>query len=111
MSGKQETCWRYSRNPDDKNWFILAFVSGKGSCSLTRFAAASGKCLSMDTKEGDFQDNFADWLNPISFPLSFSKRIQLVEVRKEGLSACVLFEIKNQVIELAASALLGILDR
>jgi len=113
MSKRRETCWRYSRNPDDKNdkkWYVLAFVNGKGSCSLTRFEAASGRFLSMDTKKDDFQDNFADWLNPVSFPLRFSHMINLVKARKEGLTECALCEIKKQVIELATSALLGILE-
>jgi len=113
MSKRRETCWRYSRNPDDKNdknWYILAFVNGKGSCSLTRFEAASGRFLTLDKKKGDFQDNFADWLNPVSFPLRFSHTIKLRNARKEGLTKYALSEIKKQVIELATSAQLGILD-
>lgn len=113
MSKRRETCWRYSRNPNDKNdknWYILAFTNGKGACRLTRFEAASGRFLSMDTKKGDFQDNFADWLNPVSFPLRFSHTINLVKARKEGLTKYALSGIKKQVIELATSALLGILD-
>ena len=113
MSKRRETCWRYSRNPDDKNdknWYILAFTNGKGRCGLTRFEATSGRFLTLDKKKGDFQDNFADWLNPVSFPLRFSHTINLVNARKEGLTKYALSEIKKQVIELATSALLGILD-
>jgi len=61
MSEKRDKCWRYSRNPDDKNdrkWYVLAFVNGKGSCSLTRFEAADGKHLEMLRKKGNFQDKF-----------------------------------------------------
>ncbi len=113
MSKRRETCWRYSRNPDDKNdkkWYILAFVNKMGSCSLTRFKAADGKHLETLLEKGNFQDNFTDWLNPVSFPLRFSHTITLVKARKDGLPECALREIKKQVIELATSALLGILD-
>jgi hypothetical protein len=113
MSKRRETCWRYSMNPDDKhdkNWYILAFTNGKGACRLRRFEAASGRFLSLDTKKGDFQDNFADWLNPVSFPLHLSHAPNLVEARKKGLPVQALFEIKKQVIQLATSSLLGILD-
>jgi len=113
MSKRRETCWRYSRNPDDKNdkkWYVLAFVNGKGACSLTRFEAAHGKRLETLYEKGDFQDNFADWLNPVSFPLRFSHTIKLGNARKEGLTKYALSEIKKQVIELATSAQLGILD-
>jgi len=113
MSKRRETCWRYSRNPDnknDKNWYILAFTNGKGRCGLTRFEAASGRFLSKDTKKGDFQNNFADWLNPVSFPLLLSSHtIKLVEARKGRLPEGALSEIKKQVIELTTSALLALL--
>lgn len=117
MSKRRETCWRYSRNPDDKNdknWYILAFTNGKGRCGLARFEAASGRFLSKNTKEGDFQNNFADWLNPVSLPLLLgSHAVNLVKVCKKGgrLPEGALSEIKKQVIELTTSALLGILDR
>jgi hypothetical protein len=114
MNERQNKCWRYSRNPDDKNdknWYILAFVNGKGSCSLTRFEAANGKHLGMVCKKGNFQDNFPDYLNPTSFPLRLRQQPNLVKARKEGLPIHALFEIKKQVIELATSSLLGILDR
>ncbi|MDP2990195.1 MAG: hypothetical protein Q8O57_06490, partial [Kiritimatiellota bacterium] len=62
--------------------------------------------------DGDFQDNFADWLNPVSFPLCISRScpITLVEARKKELPAKALSEIKKQVIELAMSSLLSLLD-
>ncbi len=113
MSERQNKCWRYSRNPDDKNdkkWYVLAFVNGKGACSLTRFETADGKHLETLYEKGDFQDKFGDWLNPVSFPLRFSHTIKLVKARKEGLTKYALSGIKKQVIELATSALLGILD-
>jgi hypothetical protein len=116
MSEKRDKkCWRYSRNPDDKNdknWYIFAFNNGKGACALDQFEAASGRHLKKSYRKGDFQDNFADWLNPISFPLciSLSWAITLVKARKEGLPAKALSEIKKQVIELAMSSLLSLLD-
>lgn len=113
MSERQNKCWRYSRNPIDKNdkkWYILAFVNSKGSCSLTRFEATDGKPLAPLFEQGDFQDTFGDWLNPVSFPLRFTHPINLVKARKEGLTKYALSGIKKQVIELATSALLGILD-
>jgi len=111
-SEEQNKCWRYSRNPDDKNdkkWYVLAFVNGKGACSLTRFEAADGKHLETLYEKGAFQDNFAEWLNPVSFLLRFSHPINLVKARKEGLSAWALSEIKKQVIELTTSSLLALL--
>jgi hypothetical protein len=114
MSKKRETCWRYSRNPDDKNdkkWYILAFVNGKGACSLRRFEAADGKFLEKLYKKGDFQDKFPDYLNPTSFPLRLRQPPELETACKERLPVQTLFEIKKQIIELATSALLGILDR
>ena len=116
MSEKRETCWRYSRNPDDKNdknWYILAFTNGKGYCALRRFEAASGRHLEkLRGGKGYFQDNFADWLNPVSFPLCISRScpIDVVKAEKEGLPAKALSEIKKQVIELAMSSLLSLLD-
>ena len=100
-------------NPTDKNdkkWYVLAFVNGKGACSLSRFEVTDGKHLETVYEKGDFQDKFADWLNPVSFPLSFSHTINLVNARKEGLTKYALSEIKKRVIELVTSALLGILD-
>ena len=112
MSERQNKCWRYSKNPNDKNdkkWYVLAFVNGKGACSLTRFEAADGKHLETLYEKGAFQDNFAEWLNPVSFLLRFSHPINLVKARKEGLSAWALSEIKKQVIELTTSSLLALL--
>jgi hypothetical protein len=112
MSEKRDKCWRYSRSPDDKNdknWYILVFVNGKGSCSLTRFEAVNGRHIEKIYAKGDFQDNFADWLRPISFPLCFSQKIDLVKSRKEGLPAWAVSEIRKQVIESATSALLALL--
>ncbi len=111
MSKARETCWRYSRNPDDKNdnnWYILAFTNGKGRCGLTRFEAGSGRFLSLDKKKGDFQDNFANWLNPVSFPLVLNSPVKLLEARKGRLTEGALSEIKKQVIELTTSALLAL---
>jgi len=114
MSKKENKCWRYSRNPDDKNdkdWYIFAFVNALGSCSLTRFEAADGKHIETIYKTDDFQDNFPEYLIPVSFPLSLSHQPSLVEARKERLPKWALFEIKKQVIELTTSSLLAILDR
>ena len=111
MREKRETCWEYSRNPDDKNWYILAFTNGRGACALRRFEAASGRYLKkLYGGKGDFQDNFADWLNPVSFSLHLSQAINLVKARKKGLPTEALSEIKKQVIELAMSSLLSLLD-
>lgn len=113
MTKRRETCWRYSRNPDDKNdksWYILAFVNGRGSCSLTRFEASSGRHLGTSYDKGDFQDKFDDWLNPVSFPLCLSQVIKLTKARKEGLPTWALSEMKKQIIELTTSSLLALLD-
>jgi hypothetical protein len=108
MSEKRDKCWRFSKSPDDKNdnnWYLLAFVNGRGACSLTRFEASNGRHLKTVYDKGDFQDNFADWLNPVSFPLYPSRTINLVKARKEGLPVWAVSEIKKQIIELANSAL------
>lgn len=114
MSKKENKCWRYSRNPDDKNdkdWYIFAFVNAVGACSLTRFKAYDGKCMDKSpNKTGDFQDNFPEYLNPTSFPLRLSQQPNLVKARKEGLPDWALSEIKKQVIELTTSSLLALLD-
>lgn len=67
MSHKESKCWRYSRNPGDKNdedWYIFAFVNRTGSCSMRRFEAVNGKHLKTVPAKGDFQDNFPEYLNP-----------------------------------------------
>lgn len=91
MSERRDKCWRYSRNPEDKNdnkWFVLAFVNGKGRCSLTHFEAVNGKPTGKVLKgKGNYQDNFDKWLHPVSFPLYFSPNIDIVKARKEGLPA------------------------
>jgi len=109
---RQNKCWRYSRNPDDKNdkdWYIFAFVNAMGACSLTRFKASDGKYMEMLlNKRGDFQDNFPEYLNPTSFPLRLSHQPNIVEARKEGLPVWAMSEIRKQVIELATSSLLAL---
>jgi hypothetical protein len=78
---------------------------------LTRFEVASGRFLALEKKDGNFQDNFSDWLNPVSFPLLLSDTIKLVNARREkGLPVWALPEIKKQVIELTTSFLLALLD-
>jgi hypothetical protein len=91
----------------------LAFTNGKGYCALRRFEAASGRLLEkLRGGKGYFQDNFADWLNPVSFPLCISRScpIDVVKAETKGLPAKALSEIKKQVIELAMSSLLSLLD-
>jgi hypothetical protein len=107
MNERRDKCWTYSRNPDDKNdqnWYILAFVNGKGACSLRRFEAVSGKHLETLYEKGNFQDKFAAWLNPISFPLRIDG-INLEKACKEGLPAWAVSEIKKQINGLIISAL------
>jgi len=113
MSKKENKCWRYSRNPDDKNdknWYIFAFVNAMGSCSLTRFKPSDGKYMDMlPNKRGDFQDNFPEYFNPTSFPLRLSRQPNIVEARKDGLPVWAMSEIRKQIIELATSSLLALL--
>jgi hypothetical protein len=113
MSKKENKCWRYSRNPDDKNdkdWYIFAFVNAMGACSLTRFKASDGKYMDMlPNKRGDFQDNFPEYLNPTSFHLCLSHQPNIVEARKDGLPVWAMSEIRKQIIELATSSLLSLL--
>jgi len=109
---RQNKCWRYSRNPDDKNdkdWYIFAFVNTSESCSLTRFEAADGKHIEMIYKRGNFQNNFPEYLIPASFPLRLSHQPSLVKARKEGLPIWAISEIRKQVIELATSSLSALL--
>jgi len=110
MTKRENKAWYYWWNPDDKKWYILAFVNGQGSCSLRRWEAKTGAFLDKHYDSGDWQDKFADYLHGSSFRLRLRKRPNLEKDCKPILPPDVLSEIRQQVTELHISLSLTLLD-
>jgi len=112
MAKKRENkTWYYWQNPNDKKWYILAFVNGQGSCSLRRWEAKTGDSLPKQViKGGDWQDKFAEYLYGTSFRIHLSHQPNLEKDCKSRLPHEVLLEIKEQITQLHISLSLILLD-
>jgi len=116
MTKRENKAWYYWWNPNDKKWYILAFVNGQGkgkrSCSLRRWEAKSGDFVNKQViKGGHWQDKFGDYLHGTSFYLHLRRtRPNLKKDCIRTLPQDVLSEIREQVTELHISLSLILLD-
>ena len=109
MIKRESKAWYYWRNPDDKKWYILAFVNAQRSCSLRRWEAKKGDFLDKQYQGDDWQDVFIEYLHATSFRLHLSHQPNLEKDCKPTLPIWVLSEIRDQVTRLNISLSLTLL--
>jgi hypothetical protein len=111
MAKRENKAWYFWCNSDERKWYVLAFVNGRGSCSLRRWEAKSGESLPKQVVKGsDWQDEFAEYLYGTSFRVHLRRKPNLEKNCKSRLPPEILSEIKEQVTELHISLSLILLD-
>ena len=95
ISHKIEKGWYYWEDQHKRGYF-LAFVNGKGSCSIRRFEANSGIFRGKEYKSGDYQERYSNYLKT-AILLRISRQPSLERDCKERLPSFVLEELKSQV--------------
>ena len=110
MNKRENKSWYYWWNPDDKKWYILAFVNAQGSCSLRKWEAKSGSFLEKKYKSGNWQNEFAEYVQGTSLVLSLRSRVNLEKDCQIKLPNNVLSEIREQITKLCISLSLNLLE-
>lgn len=88
--------WYYRREEDGSD-YIFAFVNHKGSCSIRRFDAQTGRTLKRrPNRRGDYQSAFVQYLEN-AVPLHLSKQPSLERHCKRELPAWLLTELQSQI--------------
>jgi len=87
--------WYYWEDEDNRG-YVLAFVNGKGSCSLRRFDAESGEKLERLYRKGNFQVQFAEYIKA-TYRLHLSHQPNLERDCKRRLPMWVLSELRPQI--------------
>lgn len=90
----QKKAWCYWKDQNKKAYF-LAFVNGKGACSMRRFDAESGEQLErLPNQSGNYEDKFAEYFKN-SQPLYLSHQPNLERDCKERLPEWVMDELRD----------------
>lgn len=112
MTKRDNKAWYCWWKREDNKCYILGLVNRRGSCSLRRFEIGSGDQLrKLPNRSGDFQEAFADYLNPPCLSLHLSCQPNLAKDCKERLPEWVLCEIRNQITGFAISLSVSLLHK
>jgi hypothetical protein len=109
MNSKKKKAWYYWRNPNDKKWYILAFVNAKKRCRLRCYEPINGnRDKDAPIRDGDFQEAFSEYFDSTHFLINLSRQPNLEKEAKISLPPWVLLEVRKQVKEMLISLLISL---
>jgi hypothetical protein len=90
----KKKAWYYVKGND--RWYLLAMVNMKGSCSMRTFDVETGKFLGKKYAHGDYQEQFARYLQDAK-ELTIDRQPNLDVQCREQLPSSVLSYLKSQL--------------